>query len=545
MGGFESRSPGCLALHPHERSVQRNRPHWAWDMPTAGVGAALLTLLLVACTPTAAPTDIPTATPPGPEYIGSVLPPTPTPIGPPTAEVVTPVATSAISVTLQSVSFDPSLDVRPGPWAPDGKALVANVIVDEGGRDGPTGHLWTVDAEHAQALWDSGDIEGALGQSLAAWLPDGTLVLARADGMWVNADGSPAGDIAGIDDQVREVVASPDGQTIVAVGPNHAWLIGADGTARAVRNDVGARLFDTWAWRPDSRTLAIYERGGNYYALDTATAALRALAELPGPGHDGPAPVPSWLADGWIVPGEADEMVAVHADSGEVKRLEELLGIATIPGESLYGLPNVSPDGRFALYRTAGPATLPSTPDSAYPEPRPITPITERVRDSFAETTRDIEPYGPGYPEWAPTGDRYAVLNERGLEVYAAADGRKWSVLGPERHAQHFEWSPDGLWLAYYTIEGGPWLVASDGSAGPVRVAQGRPSFWGSITWSPTGDRFAVAVPNTEAAVAEADATDAAAPPNSTAVPVGFASVPSGLVLVTIRTQEADPTAPR
>ncbi|MCW8921203.1 MAG: hypothetical protein OQK68_06935, partial [Sedimenticola sp.] len=48
------------------------------------------------------------------------------------AVIVAPVATGAtISTTLTAVAFDEGIDARPGPWSPDGQAMVAFVTVGE------------------------------------------------------------------------------------------------------------------------------------------------------------------------------------------------------------------------------------------------------------------------------------------------------------------------------------------------------------------------------------------------------------------------------
>lgn len=480
---------------------------------------------------------------PAADNLGTVIVPAemPTPSYPPTARIVTPVATTTVSVTLQTVSFDPALDVVPGPWAPDGSALVAYVVTDMGGTgmSGPTGHLWTVDAAAASPEWDSGDIEGEFEvERLLDWQPADTLVLARADAMRVHADGSVVGDVTGIDDQVSEVDVSPDGQTVFVVGPpgaGVAWLVGADGVARRVQNDAEAH-FDNWSWRPDSQMLAVADSGGRYSLVDLATASTRPLAEIPIPGHGGGMPAPIWLANGWLMAGEAEAggPVAVNIDGTEqLMTMAELLGIAAGSGEGPNGVFWNSPDSRYALYETTGPATASTTPDAAYPEPRLLRPTHTYIRDFVSGTSREIEPIDH-FGAWSPTSDRFAVtLPDGDLVVYSVTQDVKQVIADRALRAASVDWSPDGRWILFRDVEEGLWLVAGDGSTVPTRVADRIGYPWTSATWSPTGERFAVALPNADA-VRDVEATNAAASADATAMPPGFILAPANLVLVTI-----------
>ena len=212
----------------------------------------LLVALVTAGCELLSPTEVPTPVPPIP--VAEATPAVePEPTGPPTVQIVTPVTAGVpVSFTTEIVAFDPTMDVLPGSWSPDGKSLVAYVVNPED-QDGTgmwiNGHLWTVDTDRAEPLWESGDMQGPVpDERMAEWRADGTLVLARADGMLVRPDGSEAGEVAGIDLQVREVDVAPDGVTVFANGPEGSWLVDGSGTARGAR-------------RPTGRPSAIIRRG--------------------------------------------------------------------------------------------------------------------------------------------------------------------------------------------------------------------------------------------------------------------------------------------
>ncbi len=488
------------------------------------------------CAPFSAPAEdpAPAAPTPVPDDLGTVIAPAEMPISVP-APIVSPEPTSTISLTLQTAAFDPALDVWPGPWAPDGSALVAYVVTaeDEVGMSGPTGRLWTVDAGTALPLWDSGDIEDAfMWGGLAEWQPDGTLVLARADGMKVHADGSPAGDVEGIDGQVTRVDVSPDGQTTFAAGVSEGWLVGADNIARKVQNDAGANFAD-WTWRADSQSLALSECGGELFMLDVITATTRAIAAVPSGDHGGCMGAPRWLARNALVAGEPDTVVDI--DTSTTRSMDEWLGNDTAGDAPLSRVASVSPDGRFVVVDAYWPLGEGPTP-SGYPGPSSPVLRERTLRDLVAGTSRSMETTGRS-PVWSPTSDRFAVATDDGsLVVYSAAEDAQHVIVGRGSvGAGSFEWSPDGRWLVFNRYGTELWLAASDGSTGPAlvtyNVGYGAPP---PVTWALDGHRFAVALPDAEAARVAEEATNTAAGPSATAVVAPLDDVSKNLVLVTI-----------
>jgi len=440
---------------------------------------------------------------------------------------------------METVAFDPAMDVLPGPWSPDGKSLVA-YVVDREDQDATgmwiNGRLWTVDADRAAPLWDSGDMQGPVpDERMAEWRADGTLVLARADGMLVRPDGSEAGEVRGIDLQVREVDVAPDGVTVFANGPEGSWLVDGSGTARGIAGVLKPGI-DNWEWRPDSARLATAGSGGRYGVIDVPSATYRPIADSPNIGAGGGRiAAPRWLADGRVLLSDATyvedaggghtEHWIVEPDTLAITRADDLLGVPRGEGVDAIALHWVSPGGRHIVHPEYTSVPMPPPPYPGAATPGPGATMREqratRIYDVALATSRAIETVQES--RWAPAGDRFAGTgpDRRGLWVYDAAAGSKAAIVGPDVTVAWLVWSPDGRWLLFSDDPpndsiAGLWLAASDGGAAPVRVAGGD-GFWQYVTWSPAGDRFAVSVPSAAdpvaaTATAEAAGTGAGSP---------------------------------
>jgi hypothetical protein len=459
-------------------------------LPPAGLALALglgLTGLVAGCAGPAAPGPTePAATAAPVERSADTTRPPAAAAGSPTPTALpAPTAGAPIPLVLEPTGFEPGLDVRPGPWAADGRALVAYRIVREATGAHPVGHVWTVDAVSGRPLADSGDVEGPLPERMADWRADGSLVLARRDGMLLTPDGERAGEVVGLEGQPRQVAVAPDGQTIFAVGPDGTWLIGADGSARAVSGLEAPPA--AWEWHPDAGRLVVALPDGSTHVVDLATAAARKIAAVPSGTTAAAVSAPRWLADGRILirqplPGAADpaatEYRLVDPETTQAEALSGFLepGGAAGPADSTAW---VSPDARLIALTRFGP--------------------DHGVLDSWLidVVDRSARPLPPApWLAWAPRAEALLFPENGALMAYRPSDGQRRALVaagGWSGQPDRLSGSPDGRWLLYGGPDGSLWLVAGDGHAGPTRVAGG--ALWPpGPSWSPAGDRFAAAL---------------------------------------------------
>ena len=401
-------------------------------------------------------------------------------------------------------------DVLAGPWAPDGRSLVAYRVSREDPLRGPVGRVGVVDADGepaegvveaattpdaAPALrWESGDVEGPIdGGPLAAWRADGTLVLARPDRPFVDADGAVVAEIAGgFGDQVRAVEVAPNGRTALLAAATRAWILDAEGLLRPI-SGLGGGGLGGWDWRFDARELALSVAGEGIYVVEAETGRARRVAAAPDPeiAPAGPPPAPRWLADGRLllpVPGRSPGVaglalgVADPSEEGGIGgALHGLLGLPPNPEMPRDASDWVSPDGRYVLY-----------PEVVHGPDGPA--IVARWLWDVAESASTALP-PLAEPLWSPDGRRFALL-DGGLRVVETAGGAPRALVPADVDVGRAQWSRDGAWLVFAGAEGAPWLVAADGSAGPERIDEG---LWvGDATWSPGGERFALALRSQE-----------------------------------------------
>jgi len=430
----------------------------------------------------------------------------------------------ALSVRAMNPVRRPDLaaaDLRPGRWSPDGGALVAWQVVDRAATV-LAGRAWLVaapaDDGTGQAplpspVWDSGDIEGPLEpglEHLAVWLADGTLAVARSDEMLITADGLPGPPVAGLGErQLRGLLPAPDGTRLLAYGPAGAWIVAADGRAEAVAESAAASSaraaegLGAWTWRPDGGALAA-AGGAEILVADLLTGGPLAIvarvdavggdpvadaASTPEGSADQPA-MPRWLADGTLFLGGPSPLAggrpdylyrAIHADGTIAFALPEQLGRDPSPVPVAGASAWVAPDGRAILYPEVvagpdGPAVRASwLYDVATGQARALPPMVDAV--------------------WSPDGGRVA-WSEAGAVLVRDLDSDRVAVLASAGAAgsARFAWSPDGRWLLFGGALGDLWLARADATAGTVRVAED--VAWEPLgpTWSPSSDRFALAV---------------------------------------------------
>ncbi len=444
----------------------------------------LAAMLALGCAPS--PTPTPTSTP------------LPSPSPAPTAEIaVTPTtvvqvqASEAVSLTAEPVKFPEGTDARPGPWSPVGDAMIAYLVVRDGAALGPVGRLWTVDVEKAEPLWDSGDMQEPIRRThMADWLGDGTLVLARQDGMFVSSDGIRSVQVSGLSGQPRSVTASPDGTTAFVNGPEGSWLIGSDGTARTPQG-LPPLGFDSWEWRADSRALALAVSGGEYFVMSAVADTVEKFAQAPSIAATDPVPPPRWLSDGRVLLSDATRVSHGGAKgyghrvadpvSAVAASLTELIGIAPNPWMPSDASSWVSRDGRYVLY----------------PQYVRVEASSEvQLADTWLLSVETLEARQMGPiqdPVWAPSAERFAYRDGGMLALWVMESETSYGLVTGDLAIEHLCWSPDSRWILYTTSDGAFWIVAGDGHAGPARLAS-EVAWDPAPTWSPTGDRFAASM---------------------------------------------------
>ncbi len=404
-----------------------------------------------------------------------------------------PTPSAVISATERVVALPPGTDARPGAWSPSGRYLMAYVIRRSGAM-GPVGHLITIDAQTATAIWDSGDMETPLGSPMVAgWLADDSLLLARQDGGLVQADGTRLEPAPWLDDQPEALAVSPDGQRAFVDAAQSAWLMDEQRNMRRVEAWDGPLA--AWTWREDGLAVAAVANDGRPILVDVPKAAARELLVRASGAPWGEVTAPAWLADGRILITDARRLVVdgrpmaahlvVEPATGEVRTLHSVLGWAaerTRP-VSLHG--RVSPNGRYVLIPLAPVGEASVTQDVLFDVQTRTATLTEGLVE----------------PVWAPTSDRVAFLADGRLAVWPLG-ATEALLLTTWDGVEHYGWSADGRWIAVGGQGGSLWLVASDGSTAPHQLAP-QATWLPPPTWSPAGDELAVAVVTQVAAEAE------------------------------------------
>ena len=307
------------------------------------------------------------------------------PSPPPDLVRIAAAASAAITYTLQAVDFPAGWAARPGPWSPDGERLVAYAAEAPAGGGAAAGRLWLVDAETGRPIWDSGDVEADPAQEqAAAWLADGSLAIARRDGMFVDGQGATLDQPAGIDGQPRELFPDPLGRRLLVTGPDGAWIVQRGAAARFLAGWPPAGQAG-WSWSRDGLRLALGRPDGHYAVIDASTGEARRVAEgIERPDAEG-MPKPRWLSDGRLLLTASREIRypdaarydhrLVDPESAGASSLVETLGIPENPARPQGIDGAVSPDGRYLLYpEFAGPA-----PEDGAAAPRRATVLLDLV----------------------------------------------------------------------------------------------------------------------------------------------------------------------
>jgi hypothetical protein len=514
-------------------------------------------------------------------------------------ELEPPSSVAAISKTVEVVPFDDERLVLPGPWAPDGAALVAFVAVDDGGSPSPKVRVVVVpapsppdadalrearlssgssaastaeggDAETPSAVeaegwvvavgiddessgaslesaWDSRDVQDdlALAAGMAAWDASGNLVLARADGMRTDVVDDTTLETEELAGQPRQIVLGPDGRTVLAFGPEGAWVVDGSGRVRAIELPPGQSV-GAASWRPDSAAVAMVTVDGTYYVADAATGSADEIASAPIAAGPDRVPAPRWLADGrvllsgatWVGQGRVQTLDHRVVDPRD-DSAETVAGILGLPASSAVPVDAqdwVSPDGSWLLY----PEVIAAGAPNEYQHTATWLLATRRGE------VLELPPLAD--PVWSPDGLHVAYRSGDGLAVWSVVEGARRVLLGDLAGAaaisdsvtgeataartaeagrigtvaagegagdsgagpdvavdvttglggdaigagrDRYGWSPDGRWLTYVDAAGGLWLVAADGGAGPDLLMAPIRSDIGP-TWGPTSDRLAV-----------------------------------------------------
>ncbi len=490
--------------------------------------AFMTVMVLTGCAgPTPTPPPAPTSPPPVVRDAGASAPPAPTVRPTPRPLRVTTAPLSDDAPTRPGEPDWRGADVLAGPWSPDGSVLIAYRIVRQDPLHGPIGRVAVVDTRRAletdgaesgvgsdandaspaddlvapSPRWETGDVQGVIGrESPADWRADGTLILARADRPFVDADGAVVAEVAGgFGVQVRQVDVAPNGRSALIAARDRAWILDPDGLLRPV-SGLGAGELGGWDWRFDGGALALSVAGDGVYVIDAATGQARpriAAAPDPEDAPPGPPPAPRWLADGRLLlpvpigsPGAGGLALGIAdpaPDGTGGGALHTLLGLPPNPEMPLDASGWVSPDGRYIVYpqvdRGRNGAEI----------------VAQWLWDVSAGASAGLAPFGE--PNWGPDGRRFALIEDGGLRVVDAAEAMATTsdasytpreILPAGSGVSRINWSRDGAWIVYAGSDGAAWLVASDGGAGPARIGEG--TWDGDATWSPGGDRFALAL---------------------------------------------------
>jgi len=210
-----------------------------------------------------------------------------------------------------------------------------------------------------------------------------------------------------------------------------------------------------------------------------------------------------WISGLWPilrVAYSADEQfIAVYVAGLE---MEGFIVIVDAEGNSVWEIPDLvysadsfdwSPDSHELVYRDSGQPFMGGEDPSL------------RIVDVDAQETRQSFDQAGFWPRWSPDGGAIAALvwaEGSAFQVMTVAPGEGEPVLLADRvfvdlWNSELRWSPDGSLLVFTsTQEGQGQVYVMDRAGNVVTIAEGQDP---DVSWSPEGDRVAVAVGEGEA----------------------------------------------
>lgn len=271
------------------------------------------------------------------------------------------------------------------------------------------------------------------------------------------------------------VVAAVAALAASIVAPARATAPGRDGRIAYV-DDGGSGHFQLFTVRPDG-------------------SGRRQLTHLPASRN---AYFPDWSPDGrriafTIDEGPSSQIYVIGGAGGPAIRLTH--GPARSSTQ-----PRFSPDGRQIVFQRSaagGVCDIEVSDNSKF-----CHLWVMRADGSGARPLTVNARWNEFDPEWSPDGRRIAFDSDRGGLISALwvmnADGSgAHRITAPNREACWPSWSPDGAWLAFQRC--GPfrsslYAVHPDGSGYHVIRAAPAGTSYVFPSWSPSGDRIAVAL---------------------------------------------------
>jgi Tol biopolymer transport system component len=293
------------------------------------------------------------------------------------------------------------------------------------------------------------------------------------------------------------------------VGTRRAFTVAVSGSRFALARSVPAGCACNWnaTWSPDGRQIAFVsgrgEGGTKYEGLQLF------VMNADGSGlHRVMADVQqfAWAPDGSsfaIREGDdaSNRLALVRSDGSGVREIAPAASFAWSPDARRVAY--VSPDGHLFVVSTSGGAPVPLG-DASQNDPLDWSPDSTAIAYTrfFGEVGHVYVSTANGgaasdlgvgaWAAWSPDGSAIAFLRSDDGIYVMAANGAGAHRVASVANAMP-EWSPDGTWISYQTIDG-LWLVRRDASGQRELVAREV----GAMEWSP--DSRAIAYTDAEGA---------------------------------------------
>ena len=373
-------------------------------------------------------------------------------------------------------------DVRSHGWSPDGTQLAFSTVENDEGED-----LWIM------AVGDQGAgtaIQTATGVYEWKWSPDGSRIAYtsadRTDSgldwqtLWASTRGGPSRQLAA--GQIGSWKWSPDSRRLgYELRGQGLWTVTASTSADEpdvgpVQINPGVRTWDeTWEWSPDGRWL-IYvtrESGVRFGVGDLWLASLEGGTQ-------------EWLGSDVDVYGAkwspAGDRLAFIVDDGEEDGSNLSYGsddgdlwVYTVhDGEKEWVSGDISrvvwsPDGQMLAYSVTGPAV--DRYHGVY-APAPLWVWETDAREPYRLVADQVvyarwSPASSGIAYWRwpedyspddPGGELWLWsehTNATGRVARSVHTGQPENISAISTGVRSWDWSPEGTYLAYRTVEGG------------------------------------------------------------------------------------------